>query len=237
MMDDKSDGQMTARVAEFLYDYYDNKVYGVIHDHGFKNEHVGEIVSWIGSESDIRQGMGLSQLDIAVYEINSKNVVALIEIEETEDKPKILLGDVFAALLGKSFTFPGKRPLNVGYWTTLIVLGKGSGGSTDEAQIGFLRTEVNNIYNAQPVKNWSVGKVILEPFIGEEELKSKLINLIDEACDRAKQPIREKGEHFFSVANLDKASPEERREIIRHIVEVMDAEEKKEGKSDKRESG
>jgi hypothetical protein len=157
-------GELTAEIGKSLkFDGYD-----VFYDHGDPlNTNVGKIVSWFGSESDIGQGMGLSQLDIAVYEINSKNVVALIEIEETEDKPKTLLGDVFATLLGKKFTFPGKRKLQIGYWTTLIVMGKSSGGAADAARFSFLQTKVNDIYNSQPVKNWSVGKVIVEPFIGE----------------------------------------------------------------------
>ena len=84
-----------------LSEYFDAKGYDldVLHDHGpKKGNNVGEIVSWSRPESESRRGTALSQLDIAVVDHpDAKKVIALIEIEESEDKPKVLLADVLAA--------------------------------------------------------------------------------------------------------------------------------------------
>jgi hypothetical protein len=51
----------------------------------------------------------LSQLDIAIVEKNSDKVLALIEIEETNDNPKTFMGDLFGVFLGDHIRFQGER--------------------------------------------------------------------------------------------------------------------------------
>jgi hypothetical protein len=87
-------------------------------------------------------------LDIAIYRRvgKSRAAVVLIELEESKLTPKVLLGDIFSTLLGRSIT--SKRvPLRVGRWTTLIVAGLAGGThvqrSKDLAQLAgtYLKTK------------------------------------------------------------------------------------------------
>jgi hypothetical protein len=186
-MDVKPRGQITSKVARILSRYYDEKVYGVLFDHSSKSDSAGKISAWMGLETEIKKGTGLSQIDIAVYEKSTNNVFALIEIEETSITPKTLLGDVFATLLGKRFTFPGKLQLNVGDWTTLIVFGKSNGSENDVMRIGFLADHVNEFCSAQAEGIMSVGKVVIGFFNNGPDLEQKLKDQIDLAGKRAKK--------------------------------------------------
>ncbi len=43
----------------------------------------------------------------------------------------------------------------------------------------------------------------------------------------AQKPHFGPGAHFFNMENWDKLSPEERRKVLEHILDVMDGEDKK----------
>src|SRR3990172_5294661 len=115
-------GELTPNAAERLSGYCDAKGYDVLYDHGPKKANVGTIVSWFGEQYN--REAELSQVDIAVVEKSSHKAIALIEIEETSDSPKTILGDVFGVLLGEHIWFGGKQELSVDEHTTLIVIGK-----------------------------------------------------------------------------------------------------------------
>jgi len=201
MIDNISKGQMTARIAEKLSRYYDKKLFKVIHDHALKKENkvyddnspieennVGEIASWFGLEENRSRRTRLSQLDIAVVERNTDKVFALIEVEETINKPKTLLGDVFAALWGNYFTFgdvSNHCALSIGNWTTLIVMCKDS--DDDKDRIGFLNNNVETLIAAQSGEYPLIRKVFIESFTDELELERKLKNQIEAARIRTDQ--------------------------------------------------
>ena len=86
-------GKMTSILGKALSEHYSLKGYDVLYDHGIKSENVGKIVSWFGGQYNRESELG--QLDVAVLEKDSNKVIALIEIEETNDRPKTLLGDIF----------------------------------------------------------------------------------------------------------------------------------------------
>ena len=177
-------GELTAEIGKNLkFDGYD-----VYYDHGTSGDNVGKIVSWFGEK--YRRKAELSQLDIAVVQQSSERYIsALIEIEETNHKPKTLLGDVFATLLGEHFKFQGKHDLKVGVWTTLILMGKGNGSTADKVRIEFLKTNVNKLRSSQAKENMSVGEVVIELFKNKSELEENLNKQIELACNRAKQVL------------------------------------------------
>jgi hypothetical protein len=181
----KAPGVLTAEMGDHLEKDLKLKGYIVLYDHGPAKENMGKIAARYGPKPKKELRTGLSQLDIAIIDRKSENVTALIEIEETSDKPKTLLGDVFATLLGERFTFNiEKSKLKVGPWTTLIVLGKGT--LKDKARIEFLSTRVDKIIAGQKKEDMSVGKVIIDYYFSDKDLERKLREQIDLACKRAK---------------------------------------------------
>jgi hypothetical protein len=165
----KPRGQLTAATAKHLQDLLKEKGYDVLYDHGDpSNENVGKIVSWYGSV--ITKEARLSFLDIAVVKQNSQKTFVLVEIEETTNKPKTLLGDVFGTLMGEHITFRGKhkRELHVGAWTTLIVIGFSKMPHEELNQ--YILDKVEKVKSALATRNSEIGKVIIETFSDEKEL-------------------------------------------------------------------
>ncbi len=92
-------GELTAEIgAKLTFDGYD-----IFYDHGTSSENVGKIVSTLKKEYG--RDDELSQLDIAVVEQDSDKAVLLVEIEETSDRPKTFLGDIFGVLFGNHIYF------------------------------------------------------------------------------------------------------------------------------------
>jgi hypothetical protein len=87
------------------------------------------------------------------------------------------LGDIFAAWLGEHFTFQGKRDLEAGKWTTLIVL---SHGNPRDKLIAFLTDKVSRF------KSVCLNKVVVETFESEADLEEKLIQQIKFALGNLK---------------------------------------------------
>jgi len=175
-MNKKPHGQLTAETALHLSQYLVNRGYDVLFDHGdSSNENVGRIVSWFGDE--LNREAQLSFLDIAVVEHNSQKVFVLVEIEETTDKPKTLLADVFGTLMGDHITFREKRKLRVGDWTILIVMGKSD--VLHRERNSFLRRTANSIRPALGTANASIKEVVIETFPNESELERMLKEQID----------------------------------------------------------
>ena len=119
-----SHGAMTAKIGDFLDATLKPKGYDVYYDHGKTKANVGKIVSWFGDARGPQRTTELSQLDIAVIEPKSGHVVLLAEIEEMNDTPKGLIADAFSTLMADKVTFR-RQVLDVGAWTTLLILGKG----------------------------------------------------------------------------------------------------------------
>ena len=175
-MDTKTDGQLTADVAERLAEYYDGKGFDVLHDHGTDPRNRGEIIAYFGERPSRKTG--LSQLDIAVFERSSEKICALIEVEESSARPKTLLGDVFATLFAEHISFRGKT-LEVCDHASLIVVGKG--GESDKECVEHLNRQAESISSMMGNTRMRVGRVVIGLFTDGQGLEELLKNKIDEA--------------------------------------------------------
>ena len=112
-----SNGVLTTQIARSLQKEFDQQGFDILHDHRKTEidlpEKVGKLRSWSGST--LKSETVLADLDIALVSHHDKKIYALIEIEETNDKPKVILGDVVATLLGKGIAFKGKLDRNCLY--------------------------------------------------------------------------------------------------------------------------
>jgi hypothetical protein len=181
----KSHGKLTVEIAKRLQDLLKDKGYDVLYDHGdSSNKNVGTIVSWYGDGKKPERETELSQLDLAIVEQSSNHTIALVEIEETNDTPKTLMGDVFCALMGDHINFR-EKPLPVGVWTTLIIVGFSR--VNHEKRIQHILAKVERIKPALSTKNSSIGKVIIKTFSDEAKLPALLQYELDKVfkggCD------------------------------------------------------
>jgi hypothetical protein len=187
-----ANGVWTAQVAGILQKEFDKRGFDVLHDHGQKGDldnTLGTLRSWFESESDSgsTRETALADLDLAVVsrDPNEANkVYALVEIEETTHHPKIILGDIFATLLGDGVIFQGKRPLDVGKWTTLIVLAHSEHNSHRD-RIVYLEKQANQLKTYLSTKNASIGQIVLDTFQERADLEVNLRRYIEESLSRA----------------------------------------------------
>ncbi len=175
-------GTMTTAIARALRLEYASQGLDVLYGHGQAGidppENLGKLRSWFGSEH--KATTMLADLDIAIVRRETSQLIALIEIEETTTKPKVLLGDVLATLLGSHITFRGNCELSVGPWTTLIVLAQGA-MPLNQSRIAFLEQQVNQIKGHLTTPNAAIGRVVMDGFQDEAELGRKLRALIHKA--------------------------------------------------------
>lgn len=105
-------GTLTAKMAHALALTYESQDIMVPHDHRQPGAapagKLGKPKSWSGA--DYAAQATLADLDIVIDDPNSGNALALVEIEDTTDKPKVLLGDVLATLPGDQVSFLGMEP-------------------------------------------------------------------------------------------------------------------------------
>lgn len=171
-------GLITAHAAETLAQVLDPTRFTVYCAHAWTGPThfaLGEIAS--SSGTDQASALPLGVLDIAVVSprVGQPGVVwALAEIEESSRDPKRCLGDALAALLGDSITFPGVRPpqaqpLQVGPWTTLMLLLADGDGKGLARKLDFLQREIDRLWHLlrshQPTPaNSAIGRVAVHCF-------------------------------------------------------------------------
>jgi hypothetical protein len=162
-------GRLTASVGIRLSQELSSKGFDVLFDHASKRtvprETVGKIASWFDPEYNSNTRLGF--LDIAVVSRHTQKALALVEIEETTDKPKVLLGDILATLLGSGIKFQGNRDLRIGPWTTLIVIGR-SRWSSHQARIRFLLKQTAEIKSKLATPNAAIGHIVIDLFHEEK---------------------------------------------------------------------
>lgn len=174
------DGQLTAAAAKSITDEMNRKGYDVYYDHGKpSNPNVGKIVSSIVKE--YRRGDELGQLDIAIVKKDTNDIIVLIEIEETNDRPKTLLSDVFGTLTGNFISLPGKDESTVGDLTTLIIIGK---GEKHRDRNEHIREKAMMAKSALGTGNSQIGNIVIKSFSNDEKLEIVLMKQIDEAIRR-----------------------------------------------------
>src|ERR1051325_7795554 len=138
-------GVLTAQVAQRLLPEFNGRGFDILHDHGQKQldleDTPGKLRSWFGS--DLTRETALADLDLAIVSRETQKVYALVEIEETTHKPKVILGDIFATLLGDGIIFQGES-LHIGSWTTLIVLAHNERASHQD-RMAYLEQQANQL--------------------------------------------------------------------------------------------
>jgi hypothetical protein len=179
-------GKLTSQVAVALAQEFTPKGFDVLFDHAVKGtvppQNLGKIASWFGPE--YRSFTQLGFLDIAVVSRVSEKAIVLIEIEETTDQPKVLLGDLFATLLGEGVKFQGKRDLLVGPWTTLVILGR-SKLQSHQARVAYLMEQAEQITTGLSTPNSSIGQTVIDLFRDEVDLLEKLRFQINQAITQS----------------------------------------------------
>jgi len=181
----KPHGELTVMIALKLSGDWGERGYKVLYDHGPSNENVGEIVSWFGNQYG--QGARLSQIDIAIVEKSSDKAFVLIEIEDTNDRPKTFLGDALCVLMGEHIRFGGKYDLSVDEHTTLIILGKSevSHEKHNEKRNKYLREKVMKIKSSLSTGNSVIGNVVIESFSDEKGLAALMPSILDRVINGA----------------------------------------------------
>jgi hypothetical protein len=175
-------GALTAQLGNFLSAKLEQHAVKVLYDHGYQVKDmltpVGRLSAWFGAHYGASSL--LAHIDLAVVEHGSDKALALVEIEESTDKPKVLLGDVLAILLGNGVRFRGNRMLKIGPWTSLVVLAFHPTTAHDE-RVAFLEDQANRIRTGLSTPNAAVGKIHLQTFCNEEDLMHKASGLLDQA--------------------------------------------------------
>jgi hypothetical protein len=177
-----SNGVLTVQVARLLRQEFDQQGFDLLCGHGQRDidppDKLGKLRSWFGSAP--KAGTLLADLDIAIVSRRDRKIYALIEIEETTDKPKVILGDILATLLGNGIAFQGGYDIEVGKWTTFIVM------VYDAHQLHFDRCEfiseqINSLKGKLTTPNALIGRIIIDTFSDEGHLECKLRQFIDRA--------------------------------------------------------
>jgi hypothetical protein len=163
-------GEITADLGSKLaLDGYD-----IFYDHSTSSENVGKIGSTL--KKDYGRDDELSQLDIAIVEHTSDKAVLLVEIEETSDRPKTFLGDIFGVLFGKHIYFK-RRELLVGDFTTLLVVGISKTEHTERNQ--HIEDYANKIKRSLGTQNSKIGKVVIKTYRDKKDMLENLPTLLE----------------------------------------------------------
>ncbi len=174
----KRHGEITAQMGELLARSLKGRGYVVHYDHGVTGEDVGTIVSWFeGKEGDGRES-GLSQLDIVILDERTKKAVLLMEIEETSDRPKAILGDLFATLLGDGIRFSGYTDIEVDQHTILLVVTTSRFGR--DAVDEYIEEKVNAVKAGLETRNSQIGEAFIWAFANSEELEERLPSEVEQ---------------------------------------------------------
>jgi hypothetical protein len=178
-------GILTVQAAHAYQEEFNQQGFDILYDHGQRGIdsplRSGKIRAWFG-DTYVPETI-LADLDMAVVSHNKERVYALIEIEETTRKPKVILGDVLATLLGKGIKFQGQRDLQVGKWTTLIVMMR-EPNPPQEGRLAFLNKQSNYLRENLLTPNASMGQVMIETFLDYPQLESKLRDAINYAINK-----------------------------------------------------
>jgi hypothetical protein len=168
-------GEYTARAARLLIQRLPAEQYDILFDHGQtgidSSEQLGRITVWYGSAYTSQARLAF--LDIAVLERETDRVRVLIEIEESTSKPKVIIGDAVAVLLGEQITFQSTRHLKVGPWTTLLVLVQ-SAALSSTTRLTYLQNQLNLLKGCLQTRNALLDQILIAGYQNEEELDSQL---------------------------------------------------------------
>jgi hypothetical protein len=151
----------------------------VYYDHGPESQ---RIYSWFGTTyTTPKSTRHLSWVDIVVAEPGSRTVHAIIEIEDSSSRPKTIIGDALAVLMGSGLAFAGHADWRIGLWTRLIVLvhaptSKALASIT--GRLTYIRQHVTAIQPHLATSNAAVGMLLLDIFQNTDDLYAKLVRAV-----------------------------------------------------------
>ncbi len=178
-----ADGKLTSRMAKLISTIWEPRGYDVLRHHNSNGDktNVGKIVSWFGEK--YRTGAKLSEVDIAVVRKDSDRILALIEIEDGEEKPKKLISDIFGTLMGDHIhSVYRKCELLIDGHTVFIIIGKSRHPHPE--RIKYLEEQANRIKPSLSTGNSNIGKVIVDTFDDEIQLEELLKSYLNRAFKR-----------------------------------------------------
>jgi hypothetical protein len=156
----------------------------LFYDHGDTTDATA-IVIWYGEQyKQLFRPKQLAQLDMVVIQRKSLHVVALIEIEDTTDNPKTLIGDLMTTLLGSGIAIGAQTHWAIGPWTTLMVFAHVDNPARQAAyqgRIDYLQAQIGQLLPHIETNNARIGRVILDSFVTQTELDAKLQRYLTEA--------------------------------------------------------
>ncbi|MGA2505498.1 MAG: hypothetical protein ABSG01_15560 [Anaerolineales bacterium] len=132
----------------------------------------------VSIEEKLSRENELSQMDIAIIKREPKKLIALVEIEETTNNPKKLIGDIFAVLMGDFIHLPGGTQVVMGDKTTLIILGKGEDHKIRNERLLKLADRAKS---ALGTVNSKIVKIVIESIGEKNNLEELLMKKVDEA--------------------------------------------------------
>jgi hypothetical protein len=150
--------------------------YSVVYDHGKGGEKdVGVTSAWLGDKA--KMDNRLSEIDIVIVERITNKAILLIEIEESGDNPKKIIGDAMAILLADGISSTIQLGLQIGAWTTLVVLGKGE-GENHEKRIRSIEDRISELASSEGFNKMKIGTIKLMLFQTPDDLKKTIMDLL-----------------------------------------------------------
>ena len=179
-----ANGQLyTVPAAKQLHTFLDPAAFQLCYDHGAAPD-AQQIVVWYGDTyAPPFRLQKLAHLDIAVIQRKSSRVLALIEIEDTTDNTKTLVGDLMVTLLGSGIAIGQQAHWSLGSWTALIVFAHIATPARQQAyqrRFDYLQAEVSHLLPHIGTNNAQIGRVILDSFVTQTELDDKLQRYLHE---------------------------------------------------------
>lgn len=187
--------KITVPVAKFLIEKFGALGIEILYDHGKKRivtqDNVGRIVAWRGEKYfQPYRPKQLAHPDIAILPERSNRVNLLVEIEDaneygSSDRPKLIVGDAIATLLGTGLAFRQNakiRLLELGNWTTYVVsVQMGSRPHQDlfEARGRFLQEKLQMLKSCLDTPNATVADVIIKTFTNKHDLEQILSEYVN----------------------------------------------------------
>jgi hypothetical protein len=179
-------GVWTFHVACQLTEKFGAQGFDVLVAHGKARSiqpEVGEIVCWYGSK--LARSTRLSFPDIAVISRRTDRTVLLAEIEERHARPKQVLADALATIIGDHISFRrgrSSRDLKIGPWTSLLVLVP---ERRKDDRLYFIERKLNEIRRDLQSPNANIGGIFIDVFSNENELERRLSQEIQRAAEAA----------------------------------------------------
>ncbi len=166
----------TLPVALYLADYYRDSPHQLFYDHGGALSQ--RIYAWFGTAYTApNAAQHLAWVDIVVAEVTSGKVYQIIEIEDSNAKPKTIIADLMAVLLGDGLAFGGRTDWQIGQWTTLTVCAyvKDSTAQTKfQPRLAHLQQHITSVQTGLKTRNAAIGRIVVETFKDHAELHHKL---------------------------------------------------------------